>query len=149
MSASDGDVGQNTRIEYSLTGDKIEDKFLIDKTTGIITLVKPLDRDPPSGRPEWMFNVLGTFLDIYIFLDASMHLYKNKFGHVWAGLGKYGQTKGFDLSVFIHSVIHRFIHSIIHRFIYRFINRFIRMLMYEKQWMHHCLPVRLVFRYIL
>ena len=57
---------------------------------------------------------------------------------VWANMGK---LKFVGLSV----LIHRFIHSVIHRFIHRSINRLKLMFTYEKQWMHRCLPVKLVY----
>ena len=60
---------------------------------------------------------------------------------VWAGLGRSGQiwANMGKLSVFINRYIQSFTQS--------FFNRFIYMLTYEIQWMHRCLPVRLVFFY--
>ena len=79
VSAADKDKGQNTRIEYEIQGDVVDEKFQIDKDTGIIQLLYPLDRDYPDGRPVWQFNVLahdndgsGNTLDGYA--EVIVHL---------------------------------------------------------------------------
>ena len=33
-----------------------QSKFDINRTTGEIYVLKPLDRDEPSGRPQWRFT---------------------------------------------------------------------------------------------
>jgi protocadherin Fat 1/2/3 len=62
VSAGDADKLQGnkqTRMTYEITGSEATDKFLINNVTGEITLLGPLNRDPPEGRPTWSFNVLA------------------------------------------------------------------------------------------
>lgn len=65
MTATDGDKDRPQQIVYSLTGQGIEDddptnrKFAINKITGEIYVLRPLDRDPPTGRSQWRFTVLA------------------------------------------------------------------------------------------
>ena len=58
-SASDQDKGQNTRIEYEITDERMRELFKIDKNTGKIHLLKPLDRDQPNGKDMWSFSIVA------------------------------------------------------------------------------------------
>lgn len=50
MAASDGDVGDNARITYSMSGDgEPVPEFAIQPNTGAIVTTKPLDRERTSG----------------------------------------------------------------------------------------------------
>jgi hypothetical protein len=47
-------------IVYSLEGQGVGEFFTIDKYSGEISVLKPLDRDPPAGVPVWEFVVHAT-----------------------------------------------------------------------------------------
>uniref|UniRef100_A0A8D8PLP1 Neural-cadherin n=1 Tax=Cacopsylla melanoneura TaxID=428564 RepID=A0A8D8PLP1_9HEMI len=63
--ATDGDKDRQNNIVYFLTGQGIDSdnpgnsKFDINRTTGEIFVLKPLDRDQPAGRPQWRFTVFA------------------------------------------------------------------------------------------
>ncbi|XP_063984429.1 neural-cadherin isoform X1 [Diachasmimorpha longicaudata] len=63
--ATDGDKDRPQNIVYFLTGQGIDpnnpanSKFDINRTTGEIYVLKPLDRDQPNGRPQWRFTVFA------------------------------------------------------------------------------------------
>ena len=58
--ATDPDIDRNSHIRYSLMGQFAEDgTFVINEHTGEVYCTRPLDRDPPRGRPVWNFNVLA------------------------------------------------------------------------------------------
>ncbi|XP_037905049.1 neural-cadherin isoform X5 [Hermetia illucens] len=63
--ATDGDKDRPQNIVYFLTGQGIDpdnpanSKFDINRTTGEIFVLKPLDRDQPNGRPQWRFTVFA------------------------------------------------------------------------------------------
>ncbi|XP_037038290.1 neural-cadherin isoform X5 [Bradysia coprophila] len=65
VTASDGDKDRPQNIVYFLTGQGIDpdnpanSKFDINRTTGEIFVLKPLDRDQPNGRPQWRFTVFA------------------------------------------------------------------------------------------
>ncbi|XP_076257873.1 neural-cadherin-like [Rhynchophorus ferrugineus] len=65
VTATDADVDRPQNIVYFLTGQGIDtdnpenSKFEIDRNTGEIYILKPLDRDPPNGRPLWRFTVFA------------------------------------------------------------------------------------------
>jgi hypothetical protein len=65
VTAADGDKDREHNIVYFLTGQGIDpdqpdqSKFDINRTTGEIYVLKPLDRDEPSGRPQWRFTVFA------------------------------------------------------------------------------------------
>ena len=65
VTATDGDKDRKHNIVYFLTGQGIDteqpeqSKFDINKTTGEIFVLKPLDRDQPNGRPQWRFTVFA------------------------------------------------------------------------------------------
>jgi len=65
VTATDGDKDRPENIVYFLTGQGIDtdrpdqSKFDINKTTGEIFVLKPLDRDEPNGRPQWRFTVFA------------------------------------------------------------------------------------------
>lgn len=48
VQASDGDVGENARITYSMSGEPVPE-FAIQPATGAIVTAKPLDRERTSG----------------------------------------------------------------------------------------------------
>ncbi|XP_063884210.1 putative neural-cadherin 2 [Scylla paramamosain] len=62
VSAVDGDAGGHGRLVYSLSGDGVHSNsslsyFSVDPATGALSLLKPLDRDPPTGRSQWRLQV--------------------------------------------------------------------------------------------
>ncbi|XP_043276745.1 neural-cadherin isoform X3 [Venturia canescens] len=63
--ATDGDKDRPQDLVYFLTGQGIDpsnpenSKFDINRTTGEIYVLKPLDRDQPNGRPQWRFTVFA------------------------------------------------------------------------------------------
>ncbi|XP_011867959.1 PREDICTED: neural-cadherin-like isoform X1 [Vollenhovia emeryi] len=63
--ATDGDKDRPQNIVYFLTGQGIDSenpansKFDINRTSGEIFVLKPLDRDQPNGRPQWRFTVFA------------------------------------------------------------------------------------------
>ncbi|OAF68023.1 hypothetical protein A3Q56_04241, partial [Intoshia linei] len=59
VKATDPDIERNSEIVYALTGQFAESAFNIDKYSGNIYLLKPLDRDKPFGRPIYNVNVLA------------------------------------------------------------------------------------------
>ncbi len=65
MTATDGDRDRPQEIVYFLTGQGIDDddptnsKFAINTTTGEIYVLRPLDRDLPTGRSQWRFTVFA------------------------------------------------------------------------------------------
>ncbi|XP_013408639.1 neural-cadherin isoform X2 [Lingula anatina] len=60
VSATDPDTSRNNTIRYSLDGQFARDGYFdVDPITGQVRLLKPLDRDPPEGRPIWEVNVLA------------------------------------------------------------------------------------------
>ncbi|XP_059351786.1 neural-cadherin-like [Daphnia carinata] len=65
VTATDGDKDREQKIVYFLTGQGIDpdnpanSKFDINRTTGEIYVLKPLDRDQPNGRPQWRFTVFA------------------------------------------------------------------------------------------
>ncbi|EEB18272.1 predicted protein [Pediculus humanus corporis] len=65
VTATDGDKDRHQNIVYFLTGQGIDpdnpanSKFDINRTTGEIFVLKPLDRDQPNGRPQWRFTVFA------------------------------------------------------------------------------------------
>ncbi|XP_065207824.1 neural-cadherin isoform X2 [Planococcus citri] len=65
VKATDGDKDRPPNIVYFLTGQGIDpdnpanSKFDINRTSGEIYVLKPLDRDQPNGRPQWRFTVFA------------------------------------------------------------------------------------------
>ncbi|CAG2162865.1 unnamed protein product, partial [Oppiella nova] len=65
VTATDGDRDRPQQIVYFLTGQGIDDedpsnsKFAINTTTGEIYVLRPLDRDLPTGRSQWRFTVFA------------------------------------------------------------------------------------------
>ncbi|XP_023290813.1 neural-cadherin isoform X1 [Orussus abietinus] len=63
--ASDGDKDRPQDVVYFLTGQGIDpdnpanSKFDINRTSGEIYVLKPLDRDQPNGRAQWRFTVFA------------------------------------------------------------------------------------------
>ncbi|CAL2028181.1 unnamed protein product [Caenorhabditis brenneri] len=56
--ATDADQDEkSSRIVYRLEGQGADEVFRIGKYSGTIELIKPLDRDPPTGVPSWNFVV--------------------------------------------------------------------------------------------
>lgn len=44
-------------IVYRLEGQGVGEFFQVDEKSGVITVLKPLDRDLPAGVPTWKFIV--------------------------------------------------------------------------------------------
>ncbi|XP_076378462.1 neural-cadherin isoform X7 [Megalopta genalis] len=65
VTATDGDKDRVQSIVYFLTGQGIDpdnpanSKFDINRTSGEIYVLQPLDRDQPNGRPQWRFTVFA------------------------------------------------------------------------------------------
>ena len=60
VEAVDPDIDRDTNLRYELSGQFVEDgTFTINPYTGEISLRRALDRDAPTGREEWSFNVLA------------------------------------------------------------------------------------------
>ncbi|CAB3408176.1 unnamed protein product [Caenorhabditis bovis] len=58
VKATDADQDEkSSKIVYRLEGQGADDVFRIGAYTGVIELMKPLDRDPPEGVPSWNFVV--------------------------------------------------------------------------------------------
>uniref|UniRef100_A0A1I7UMB3 Cadherin domain protein n=1 Tax=Caenorhabditis tropicalis TaxID=1561998 RepID=A0A1I7UMB3_9PELO len=56
--ATDADLDEkSSRIVYRLEGQGADEVFRIGKYSGTIELMRPLDRDPPTGVPSWNFVV--------------------------------------------------------------------------------------------
>uniref|UniRef100_A0A0N4ZYG1 Cadherin domain-containing protein n=1 Tax=Parastrongyloides trichosuri TaxID=131310 RepID=A0A0N4ZYG1_PARTI len=50
----DKDV-ESSKIIYKLEGQGVGEYFSINKYSGVVEVLKPLDRDPPNGVPTWKF----------------------------------------------------------------------------------------------
>ncbi|XP_049835040.1 neural-cadherin-like [Schistocerca gregaria] len=65
VKAEDGDTGRPQDVVYSISGpgavvaDTDEGFFSVDANTGDVFVHKPLDRDPPDGRPLWRFTAFA------------------------------------------------------------------------------------------
>ncbi|CAI2294435.1 unnamed protein product [Caenorhabditis sp. 36 PRJEB53466] len=56
--ATDADQDEkSSKIVYRLEGQGADEVFRIGRYSGTIELIKPLDRDPPTGVPSWNFVV--------------------------------------------------------------------------------------------
>ena len=56
--ATDADKDERSRrIVYRLEGQGVGEFFSVDRHTGEIELLRPLDRDPPQGVPAYKFIV--------------------------------------------------------------------------------------------
>jgi hypothetical protein len=53
----------NGRILFSLEGQGVGQHFRIDRHSGQVELISPLDRDPPEGVADWRFMVQATDRD--------------------------------------------------------------------------------------
>ena len=53
----DGDGFVRFWYELKFTDDKDKQYFAIDQLTGVLSIVKPLDRDLPNGNSEFIFTV--------------------------------------------------------------------------------------------
>ncbi|ROT83884.1 hypothetical protein C7M84_022934, partial [Penaeus vannamei] len=63
VSAMDGDVSDESRLVYTLTGDgvaTVNSSFSVSDNSGHIHLLRPLDRDAPTGRARWELQVSAT-----------------------------------------------------------------------------------------
>ncbi|KAG7159875.1 neural-cadherin 2-like 7, partial [Homarus americanus] len=79
VKAIDGDAGPYGHLTYSVTGDDIYNNgtrpcFSVHPTTGTVHLLKPLDRDPPYGRPQWRFQVVATDGELEALADVRVNL---------------------------------------------------------------------------
>uniref|UniRef100_A0A1I7SAF6 Cadherin domain-containing protein n=1 Tax=Bursaphelenchus xylophilus TaxID=6326 RepID=A0A1I7SAF6_BURXY len=54
------DITRENPILYQLEGQGVGEFFVLDPRTNDITVMKPLDRDPPTGIPVWEFVVRAT-----------------------------------------------------------------------------------------
>ncbi|XP_071515917.1 putative neural-cadherin 2 isoform X1 [Panulirus ornatus] len=77
--AVDGDAGHHGRLTYSLAGDGIFTNgtrpcFSVDPATGTVLLLRPLDRDPPHGRPQWRLRVSATDGELEAHTDVRVNL---------------------------------------------------------------------------
>ncbi|XP_049940792.1 putative neural-cadherin 2 [Schistocerca serialis cubense] len=65
VKAVDGDTGRPQDVVYSISGPGVvvagtdEGFFSVDANTGDVFVHKPLDRDPPDGRPLWRFTAFA------------------------------------------------------------------------------------------
>ncbi|XP_046677372.1 putative neural-cadherin 2 [Homalodisca vitripennis] len=65
VNVSDSDIDRPRNIDYFLTGPGVDadvpsnGKFSINKTSGEVYVLQPLDRDLPHGRPQWRFTVFA------------------------------------------------------------------------------------------
>ncbi|XP_054289195.1 neural-cadherin-like [Macrosteles quadrilineatus] len=65
VNVTDADVDRPKDVVYFLTGPGVDadepssGKFSINKTSGEVYVLKPLDRDLPHGRPQWRFTVFA------------------------------------------------------------------------------------------
>ena len=59
LTATDKDIDRPNNITYTLQGSSfnVEEFFVIGVLSGELYLLKPLDRDPPEGRPDYQFTV--------------------------------------------------------------------------------------------
>lgn len=58
VAATDADSDATSKdIVYRLEGQGVGEFFAVDERRGVITAVKPLDRDPPKGVPSYKFMV--------------------------------------------------------------------------------------------
>ncbi|CAD6190829.1 unnamed protein product [Caenorhabditis auriculariae] len=58
VKATDADMDEKSRqIVYRLEGQGADDVFRVGRYSGVIELIKPLDRDPPTGVPSWNFVI--------------------------------------------------------------------------------------------
>ncbi|XP_042237522.1 putative neural-cadherin 2 isoform X2 [Homarus americanus] len=63
VSAVDGDVSDQGRLLYTLTGDGVattNSSFSVSRSSGHLHLLRPLDRDQPTGRACWELNISAT-----------------------------------------------------------------------------------------
>ncbi|XP_071516873.1 putative neural-cadherin 2 isoform X2 [Panulirus ornatus] len=77
--AVDGDAGRYGRLTYTIVGDGIFNNgsrpcFSVDPSSGNVLLLRPLDRDPPNGRPQWRLRVGATDGELAAHTDVRVNL---------------------------------------------------------------------------
>ncbi|XP_071548441.1 LOW QUALITY PROTEIN: putative neural-cadherin 2 [Panulirus ornatus] len=77
--ATDEDAGEFGHLHYTLSGDGIysngsQPSFAVNPTTGAIDLLRPLDRDPPSGQSRWRLRVVATDGEFAAFTAVHINL---------------------------------------------------------------------------
>nr|XP_053637261.1 putative neural-cadherin 2 [Cherax quadricarinatus] len=79
VKAVDGDAGRHGHLTYSVSGDGIfkngtRSCFSVHPTSGTVHLLRPLDRDPPHGRPQWRLRVWATDGELDAATDVRVNL---------------------------------------------------------------------------
>ncbi|XP_050723132.1 putative neural-cadherin 2 isoform X2 [Eriocheir sinensis] len=79
VTAVDGDAGRFGDLSYTLSGDGIFSNgsrpcFSVDAASGTLLLLRPLDRDPPHGRPQWRLRVTATDGQLEAHTDVRVNL---------------------------------------------------------------------------
>ncbi|XP_050723109.1 putative neural-cadherin 2 isoform X3 [Eriocheir sinensis] len=79
VTAVDGDAGRFGDLSYTLSGDGIFSNgsrpcFSVDAASGTLLLLRPLDRDPPHGRPQWRLRVTATDGQLESHTDVRVNL---------------------------------------------------------------------------
>ena len=62
MSADDQDSGHNRLIEYSIIRGNGLGRFVVDASSGRLTVRTPVDRDPPNNETSFLLTVIFFFL---------------------------------------------------------------------------------------
>jgi hypothetical protein len=78
VKATDLDQDETSKqIIYRLEGQGVGEFFRVDRHTGRIEVIRPLDRDPPRGVPTWSFIVQAVDDDgqgLIGYADVKVHL---------------------------------------------------------------------------
>ncbi|XP_050723127.1 putative neural-cadherin 2 isoform X2 [Eriocheir sinensis] len=79
VTAVDGDAGRFGNLSYTLSGDGIFNNgsrpcFSVDAASGTLLLLRPLDRDPPHGRPQWRLRVTASDGQLEAHTDVRVNL---------------------------------------------------------------------------
>ncbi|KAK8399372.1 hypothetical protein O3P69_003470 [Scylla paramamosain] len=79
VTAVDGDAGRFGRLAYTISGDGMFTNgsrpcFSVDAASGTVLLLRPLDRDPPHGRPQWRLRVTATDGELEAHTDIRVNL---------------------------------------------------------------------------
>ena len=57
LSAGDKDSGDNRMIEYSIVRGNGLGRFMVDPSSGRLTVRTPIDRDPPNNETSFLLTV--------------------------------------------------------------------------------------------
>ncbi|XP_063876229.1 putative neural-cadherin 2 [Scylla paramamosain] len=79
VTAVDGDAGRFGKLAYTISGDGMFTNgsrpcFSVDAASGTVLLLRPLDRDPPHGRPQWRLRVTATDGELEAHTDIRVNL---------------------------------------------------------------------------